>query len=62
VQLLKEWLVNSNETLENSCFYSDSHNDLPLLKLVERPIAVNPDDKLRQVAQDSDWSIISLRD
>jgi HAD superfamily hydrolase (TIGR01490 family) len=62
VQLLKEWLVNSNETLENSCFYSDSHNDLPLLKLVERPIAVNPDDKLRQVALESDWSIISLRD
>ncbi len=61
VNLLKEWLENSSETLENSWFYSDSHNDLPLLELVDNPVAVDPDDKLREHAEQKDWSIISLR-
>ncbi len=61
VQLLTEWLKSSQETLENSWFYSDSHNDLPLLNLVTHPVAVDPDEKLRQVASASGWSIISLR-
>jgi len=43
---------------ENSYFYSDSINDLPLLELVDTPIAVTPDDKLRAHAQASNWQII----
>ncbi len=62
VILLKQWLKNSGETLEHSWFYSDSHNDLPLLKLVENPVAVDPDDTLKIFAKDADWPIISLRD
>ncbi len=61
VQLLHEWLEQSDESLENSWFYSDSHNDLSLLKLVDNPVAVDPDDKLRNYAEQQDWSIISLR-
>lgn len=61
VVLLKEWLANSKHTLEGSCFYSDSHNDLPLLKLVDNPVAVDPDDKLLEAAQQANWPIISLR-
>jgi HAD superfamily hydrolase (TIGR01490 family) len=61
VELLEEWLESSKETLENSWFYSDSHNDLPLLKLVDNPVAVDPDEKLRDYAQQQNWSIISLR-
>lgn len=61
VVLLKEWLANSKHTLEGSCFYSDSHNDLPLLKLVDKPVAVDPDDKLLEAAQQANWPIISLR-
>ena len=61
VKLLEEWLKDSSETLENSWFYSDSHNDLPLLKLVDNPVAVDPDETLRNYAQQQDWSIISLR-
>ena len=61
VTLLKEWLENSTETLENSWFYSDSHNDLSLLKLVDNPVAVDPDEKLGEYAKQADWSIISLR-
>ena len=61
VTLLKEWLENSTETLENSWFYSDSHNDISLLKLVDNPVAVDPDEKLGDYAKQADWSIISLR-
>jgi HAD superfamily hydrolase (TIGR01490 family) len=62
VTLLNEWLAKTGETLAGSYFYSDSHNDLPLLQLVENPVAVDPDDKLRQFAQSKSWKIISLRD
>jgi len=58
---LNDWLIKTGEQLEGACFYSDSHNDLPLLKLVENPIAVDPDDKLLEHAQKNNWPVISLR-
>ncbi|ESS72388.1 HAD-superfamily subfamily IB hydrolase, TIGR01490 [Methyloglobulus morosus KoM1] len=61
VKLLEEWLGQSTETLTNSWFYSDSHNDLPLLKRVDNPVAVDPDDKLNACAKKMEWPIISLR-
>lgn len=61
VQQLQQWLKSNQETLEGSFFYSDSHNDLPLLKLVDHPVAVDPDDKLLKHAQEAQWPIISLR-
>ena len=61
VKQLQNWLADSQHSLAGSYFYSDSHNDLPLLKLVDNPIAVDPDDTLRAAAQKADWPIISLR-
>jgi HAD superfamily hydrolase (TIGR01490 family) len=61
VILLEQWLKNSTETLQDSWFYSDSHNDLPLLNLVDHPVAVDPDEKLTLAAKEANWSIISLR-
>jgi HAD superfamily hydrolase (TIGR01490 family) len=61
VKLLEKWLSEQQESLEGSWFYSDSHNDLPLLRRVENPVAVDPDAKLRQVAQAEGWPVISLR-
>jgi len=58
---LNRWLADNNMDLEGSYFYSDSHNDIPLLERVSHPYAVDPDDKLRQHAEQHDWSIISLR-
>jgi HAD superfamily hydrolase (TIGR01490 family) len=46
---------------ERSWFYSDSHNDLPLLKHVSDPVAVGPDDTLREHAARHGWPVISLR-
>lgn len=61
VTRLNEWLEQENENLAGSYFYSDSHNDLPLLKLVEHPIVVDGDDKLVQYANANNWPCISLR-
>ena len=61
VKLLEEWLKTSTETMQGSWFYSDSHNDLPLLKLVDHPVAVDPDEKLTLFASNNNWPIISLR-
>lgn len=61
VQRLHLWLAEQGMDLGNSWFYSDSHNDLPLLRLVDNPVAVDPDDKLMAHAQAQGWPIISLR-
>ena len=41
--------------------YSDSANDIPMLSLVGRAIAVNPDGALRDHAHDNDWPIRDFR-
>jgi phosphoserine phosphatase len=41
VHKLKQWCKEHNETLSGAYFYSDSHNDLPLLELVDNPIVVH---------------------
>jgi HAD superfamily hydrolase (TIGR01490 family) len=41
--------------------YSDSINDLPLLSLVGRPVAVNPDSALRGEARQRGWEIRDFR-
>lgn len=60
VERLEHWLAEHGATLAGSSFYSDSHNDLPLLERVERPVAVDPDDTLQAAARDRGWPVISL--
>ncbi len=62
VARLNDWLEKTGYNLASSWFYSDSHNDLPLLELVTYPIAVDADDTLLQHAAAKGWSSISLRD
>ncbi len=61
VTRLNEWLDQTGESLVGSHFYSDSINDLPLLKQVETPVAVDPDDKLLQHARENSWQVTSFR-
>lgn len=61
VTRLQQWLENRTETLAGSYFYSDSRNDLPLLEMVDHPVAVDPDDTLRAIAVERGWPVISLR-
>jgi HAD superfamily hydrolase (TIGR01490 family) len=57
---LNEWLESSDHSLEGSYFYSDSINDLSLLERVVHPVAVNPDDDLKTIAESRNWEIIDL--
>jgi HAD superfamily hydrolase (TIGR01490 family) len=58
---LEQWLAEQRLDLIGSHFYSDSHNDLPLLERVDCPVAVDPDPRLRVVAESRGWPVISLR-
>ena len=62
VKRLNSWLAQTGHNMEGSWFYSDSHNDLPLLEQVNNPVAVDPDDTLSQHAEMRGWPIITLRD
>ncbi len=59
---LQDWLAEQGFDLTGSWFYSDSHNDLPLLEVVEHPVAVDPDERQEAIARERGWPIISLRD
>ncbi len=64
VTRINQWLAERGQQLidfETSYFYSDSHNDLPLMKLVTNPVAVDADDTLKSYAEQQGWPIISLR-
>jgi HAD superfamily hydrolase (TIGR01490 family) len=59
---LQEWIKTKGLGLGGSHFYSDSHNDLPLLELVDHPVTVDPDPRLRAHAEAMGWPILSLHD
>lgn len=61
VKRLQAWLAAEGGDLAGSSFYSDSHNDIPLLQVVERPVAVDPDTDLEAYARNHGWPVISLR-
>ncbi len=64
VTRINQWLAERGQQLsdfEKSYFYSDSHNDLPLMKLVTNPVAVDADVTLAAYAQEQAWPAISLR-
>ena len=62
VTRLNEWLTGQDLRLVDfeSTAYSDSINDLPLLLCVKHPVAIDPDDKLRQEALRRGWPIVHL--
>jgi len=43
---------------ESSWFYSDSVSDLPLLQRVTHPVAVRPDDRLRELCRARSWLVM----
>jgi HAD superfamily hydrolase (TIGR01490 family) len=60
---LEEWLRSRNQQFsdfDETWFYTDSINDLPLLSRVTHPIAVHPDDRLRAHALAAGWRIVAL--
>lgn len=62
VTRLNHWMDSRRQSLDGAWFYSDSHNDAPLLQAVDHPVAVDPDPTLEALARASGWPVISLRD
>jgi HAD superfamily hydrolase (TIGR01490 family) len=63
VTRVNAWLNDmglSFDEFEETLFFSDSINDLPLLEIVQKPVAVNPDPKLLSYAMKNNWDILHL--
>jgi len=64
VERLNFWLKQKgfvSKDFERIYFYSDSQNDLPLLRIVSNPVAANPDETLKKEAIKNKWPIIILK-
>ena len=61
IENLMPWMRQNDETLEGSFFYSDSHNDIPLLELVDNAVAVNADEILTSKAKKYGWKLVDWR-
>lgn len=60
---VRQWLQGLGHQLndfEQTWFYSDSMNDLPLLEIVSHPVATNPSPTLRAIAQERGWRVLDL--
>ncbi|MCJ8170525.1 HAD family hydrolase [Atopomonas sediminilitoris] len=55
VHCLERWLAQQPFSVADSTFYSDSHNDLPLLEWVSQPVATNPNPQLAALASARHW-------
>jgi len=62
VTRLEAWLAERNASASHLSFYSDSQNDLPLLNWVDRPVVVNPDPVLAEVARVEGWERLDWKD
>jgi HAD superfamily hydrolase (TIGR01490 family) len=59
VVLAERLAAEQGFSLPESTFYSDSITDLPLLERVKTPVVVNPDRRLRRVADKRGWRVES---
>jgi putative phosphoserine phosphatase/1-acylglycerol-3-phosphate O-acyltransferase len=58
----RKFAKSNNIDLSKSFFYTDSIDDYPLLEIVGKPIATNPDSKLSQLAFENDWKILRFKE
>jgi HAD superfamily hydrolase (TIGR01490 family) len=59
---IREYAAEENIDLAQSCAFSDSKADLPMLSAVGHPVATNPTRRLRRVALEKNWPILELRE
>jgi HAD superfamily hydrolase (TIGR01490 family) len=57
-QAIRELAEREQIDLDGSYAYTDSESDLPMLRLVGHPVAVNPDVELGRIAADEGWEIL----
>ena len=59
VKAVEKWCLDNGLKVNQSIFYSDSINDLPMFEACGVPIAVNPDNKLKKIAEERSYRIIN---
>jgi HAD superfamily hydrolase (TIGR01490 family) len=59
VKAVEKWCLDNGLKVNQSIFYSDSINDLPMFEACGVPIAVNPDNKLRKIAEERSFKVIN---
>lgn len=59
LEQLNQYFKDTQVDLGLSLAFADSYSDIHILKTVGQAVAVNPDDKLREIAIENDWRIIS---
>ncbi|QRM89176.1 HAD-IB family hydrolase [Lacinutrix sp. WUR7] len=58
----RKFAKKNNTDLSKSYFYTDSFDDYPLLKIVGKPVATNPDQRLSQIAFENNWPILRFEE
>lgn len=61
LEWMRQWSAEHDVDLSRCYFYSDDASDLPLLEIVEHPIAVNPHRSLHKIARQRRWPILRWR-
>jgi phosphoserine phosphatase len=59
---IREYAAREGIDLAESCAFSDSSADVPMLSAVGHPVATNPTRRLRRVALQNHWPILELRE
>lgn len=57
----RAFIADQDRAIKSITFYSDSHNDLPLMRWADRAIAVDPDTRLAAEAVRAGWPVVSFR-
>lgn len=60
-RIIKDYAKKHGFDLDECAAYSDSMSDVPMLSVVGRPAAVNPDFRLRMLAKTHRWPVLDLR-
>jgi HAD superfamily hydrolase (TIGR01490 family) len=59
-QAIRELADREGIDLASSYAYSDSESDLPMMRAVGNPVAVNPDAELLRVAREEGWRVMHI--
>jgi len=59
---IREYAAQEGIDLAQSCAFSDSSADVPMLSSVGHPVATNPTHRLRRIAMRNNWPILELRE
>ena len=59
---IREYAAQEGIDLAQSCAFSDSSADVPMLSAVGYPVATNPTRRLRRIALRNNWPILELRE